>query len=166
MPKKTENNLAYAFGAESKAAARNAVFSKKAEMEGYPQIARLFRAVSDAESVHARRFLMLMRGKIGSTEENLAAAFENEIKANTEAYPQLIKEAAEEGQEAALKAFSHARDVEKRHAALYKKAINDMISERETIYHVCQVCGYIFEDKIPDRCPVCNAVKEKFKLVS
>jgi len=165
MSKKTEKNLAYAFGAESKAAARNAVFAKKAEMEGYTNIARLFRAVSDAESVHSRRFLMLMRGKIGSTEENLETAFENEIKANAEEYPKLIREAAEEGQEAALKAFSHARDVESRHAELYKKAINDMIAERETVYHVCQVCGYIAEDQAPERCPVCDAVKDKFKAM-
>ena len=164
MPDKTEKNLSYAFSAESKAAARNEVFAKKAEMEGYTQVARLFRAVSDAESVHSRRFLMLMRGKIGSTEENLQAAFENEIKANAEEYPRLIREAAEEDQEAALKAFSHARDVENRHAELYKKAINDMIAERETAYHVCQVCGYIAEDEAPDRCPVCGAIKEKFKL--
>ena len=166
MSKKTEKNLAYAFGAESKAAARNAVFAKKAEIEGYANIARLFRAVSDAESVHSRRFLMLMRGKIGSTEENLETAFENEIKANAEEYPKLIREAAEEGQEAALKAFSHARDVESRHAELYKKAINDMIAERETVYHVCQVCGYIAEDQAPERCPVCDAVKEKFKAMN
>ena len=165
MSEKTEKNLSYAFGAESKAAARNAVFAKKAEMEGYTQIARLFRAVSDAESVHSRRFLMLMRGKIGSTEENLEAAFENEIKANAEEYPKLIKDAAQEGHESALKAFSHARDVESRHAELYKKAINDMVAERETAYHVCQVCGYISEDEAPDRCPVCGAIKEKFKLV-
>ena len=72
MSQKTEKNLAYAFSAESKAAARNYVFAKKAEAEGYTQAARLFRAVSDAESVHSRKFLMLMRGKIGSTEENLA----------------------------------------------------------------------------------------------
>ncbi len=166
MSKKTEKNLAYAFGAESKAAARNAVFAKKAQMEGFAQIARLFRAVSDAESVHSRRFLMLMRGKIGSTEENLAAAFENEIKANAQEYPRLIKEAAEEDQKSALKAFSHARDVENRHAELYKKAINDMIADRDTLYQVCQVCGYIFEDDIPERCPVCAAGKEQFKPTS
>ena len=166
MSKKTEKNLAYAFGAESKAAARNEVFAKKAEMEGYTQIARLFRAVSDAEAVHSKKFLMLMRGKIGSTEENLQAAFENEIRANAEEYPRLIKEAAEDGHESALKAFSHARDVESRHAELYKKAINDMIAERETMYFVCQVCGYIAEDEIPDRCPVCGAIKKKFKSIT
>ena len=165
MSKKTDKNLAYAFGAESKAAVRNAVFAKKAEAEGYIQAARLFRAVADAESVHSRRFLILMRGKIGSTEENLATAFENEIKANAEEYPKLIKEAADEGQDSALKAFSYARDVESRHAELYKKAINDMIADRETVYYVCQVCGYIAEDEAPERCPVCEAIKERFKAM-
>lgn len=166
MSGKTEKNLAYAFAAESKASVRNATFARKAEMEGYSQIARLFRAVSDAESVHARRYLMLMRGKIGSTEENLEAAFQNEIKANVEEYPKLIKEAAEEENRNVLKALSQARDVESFHAELYKKALNDMVSDRETEYFVCQVCGYISEDEAPDKCPVCGAVTEKFRQVS
>jgi rubrerythrin len=165
MSGKTQKNLAYAFAAESKASVRNDAFARKADAEGYAGIARLFRAVSEAESVHARRYLMLMRGKIGSTEENLEAAFQSEIKANVDEYPSLIKEATEEGDEAALKAFSHARDVEDRHAELYKKAMNDMLSERETIYYVCQVCGYVAEDEAPENCPVCGAVKGKFKKI-
>jgi rubrerythrin len=165
MGSKTEKNLAYAFAAESKAAARNETFARKAEAEGYGIIGRLFRAVSDAESVHARRYLMLMRGKIGTTEENLQAAFENEIKANAEEYPNLIKDASEEGEDAVLKAFSQSRDVESRHAELYKKAMNNLLAERETLYFVCQVCGYVSEDEAPDNCPVCGAVKGKFKKV-
>ncbi|UCG05451.1 MAG: rubrerythrin family protein [Desulfobacterales bacterium] len=166
MSDETEKNLAYAFAAESKASVRNATFAKKADMEGYQQIARLFRAVSEAESVHARRYLMLMRGKIGSTEENLEAAFQNEIRANVEEYPKLIKDAAAENNKAALKAFSQARDVESQHADLYKKAINDMVAERATAYYVCQVCGHISEDKAPDKCPICGAIKKKFKSIS
>ena len=166
MSDETEKNLAYAFAAESKASARNATFARKAEIDGYTQIARLFRAVAEAESVHARRYLMLMRGKIGSTEENLETAFQNEIKANVEEYPRLIKAAAEEGQKSALNAFSQARDVESIHADLYKKAINDMVAEREAKYCVCQVCGYISEDEAPDKCPICGAIKKKFKPLS
>jgi rubrerythrin len=166
MPEKTEKNLAYAFAAESKASVRNDAFAKKAEMEGYPQIARLFQAISDAESVHARRYLVLLRGKIGSTEENLETAFQNEIKANVEEYPKLIKDASDEEEDAALEAFSQSRDVENRHAELYKKAMNDMLSDRETTYYVCQVCGYVSEDEAPEKCPVCSAVKEKFKRIS
>ena len=165
MSEKAEKNLAYAFAAESKASTRNAAFSKKAQKDGYSQIARLFRAVSEAESVHARRYLLLMRGKIGSTEENLETAFQNEIKANVEEYPSLIKDASDEGNERVLKAFSQSRDVESGHAELYKKAMNDMLSDRETDYYVCQVCGYVSEDEAPENCPVCGAVKGKFTLV-
>lgn len=166
MAEKTEKNLAYAFAAESKAAARNAVFAQKAEKEGLPQIAHLFRAISEAESVHARRFLNLMRGKIGSTEENLEAAFENEIKANAEEYPGLIRDAVEEENEAAVKAFSHARDVETGHAELYKKAMNAMLGDRDTDYYVCQVCGYVSEGSAPEKCPVCGAVRKMFNPVA
>ncbi len=165
MSDNTEKNLAYAFAAESKAAVRNDAFAKKADSEGYAQIARLFRAVSDAESVHARRYLRLMRGKIGTTEENIETAFQNEIKANVEEYPKLIKDATDEGNESALKAFSHSRDVEDRHAELYKKAMTDMLADRSATYYVCQVCGYVSEDQAPENCPVCGAVKTKFKQV-
>ena len=165
MSEKTDKNLAYAFAAESKASARNSAFAQKAEQEGYSQMARLFRAVADAESVHARKYLMLMRGKIGSTEENLEAAFENEIKANAEEYPKLIAEASEEGVSAAERAFSQSRDVEDRHAELYKSAMNNMLADRETDYHVCQACGYVSEGDPPEKCPVCGAVKGKFKQI-
>jgi len=166
MSDNTEKNLAYAFAAESKASVRNATFARKAEMEGYSQIARLFRAVSDAESVHAHRYLLLMRGKIGPTEENLEAAFQSEIKANVEEYPKLMKDASEEGKRSVLNAFSQARDVESLHAELYKKALNDMVSDRETDYFVCQICGYISEDQAPEKCPICGAIKDKFKSVA
>jgi len=165
MPTKTDTNLAYAFAAESKAAARNSAFAAKAEQEEYSHIARLFRAVADAESVHARRYLMLMRGKVGSTEENLEAAFQNEIRANVDEYPKLIQDATSEQNSAAEKAFAQARDVESRHAELYKHAMNDMLSERETSYYVCQVCGYIAEDEAPENCPICGAGKGKFTQV-
>ena len=165
MSDKTNKNLAYAFAAESKAAVRNAAFANKADKEDLPQIAKLFRAVSEAESIHARRFLMMMRGKIGSTEENLTVAFENEIKANAEEYPRLIKDAMEENKDHAVKAFSQSRDVETGHAELYKKTLNNMIGGQETNYYVCRVCGYINEDVAPNNCPVCGSVKAKFKLV-
>ncbi len=166
MAEKTEKNLAYAFAAESKAAVRNEAFAKKADMEDFAQIARLFRAVSDAESVHARRYLRLMRGKIASTEENLERAFQNEIKANVEEYPKLMQDASDEGEEHAMNAFAQSRDVESRHADLYKKAMNDMLADRETEYYVCQVCGYISEDEAPENCPICGAVKTRFKKMS
>jgi len=166
MTEKTEKNLAYAFAAESKASVRNEAFARKADMEDYHQIARLFRAVSDAESVHARKYLLLMRGKVGSTEENLEKAFQSEIRANVEEYPKLIKDADDEGEKGTLRAFSQARDVESRHADLYKKAMNDMLADRQTDYYVCQICGYISEDEAPENCPICGAVIGRFKLMT
>jgi rubrerythrin len=80
-------------------------------------------------------------------------------------YPQLIQEASEENVGTALTAFSQARDVEARHADLYKNAMNDMLAERETSYFVCGVCGYIAEDHAPENCPVCGAVQSKFKRI-
>ncbi|MBN1102948.1 MAG: rubrerythrin family protein [Deltaproteobacteria bacterium] len=165
MKERTERNLAYAFAAESKASVRNDAFARKADVEGLPQIARLFRAVSEAEAVHARRYLMLLRGKIGSTEENLERAFQSEIRAHVEEYPTLIREATEEDEEGALRAFSQSRDVESGHAELYKKALSDMVADRQTDYFVCQVCGYVSEGTAPDNCPVCGAVKSKFKQI-
>lgn len=166
MGEKTEKNLAKAFAAESKASIRNSAFALKAVKEDYLAVAKLFRAVSESEAVHANRFLLLMRGKIGSTEENLRTAFENEIKANADEYPQLIREAEEENSnKAIMAAFTQSRDVEERHAELYKKMLNDMIEGRETDYFVCRICGYISEDTVPDNCPVCGAVKDKFKAI-
>jgi rubrerythrin len=165
VKEKTERNLAQAFAAESKASVRNDAFARKADADGFPQIARLFRAVSEAESVHARRYLLMLRGKIGSTEENLERAFQSEIRANVEEYPNLIRDAAEEEEEGALNAFSQSRDVENRHAELYKRALNDMVSERTVDYYVCQVCGHVSEREAPERCPVCGAVKGKFRLI-
>ncbi|MGD9160542.1 MAG: rubrerythrin family protein [Desulfobacteraceae bacterium] len=167
MGEKTEKNLGKAFAAESKASLRNAAFALKAEKEEYLNAAKLFKAVADSESVHANRFLLLMRGKIGSTEENLKTAFENEIKANADEYPQLIKEAEDEGaNNAEMKALTQTRDVEERHAQLYKSMLNDMMEDRETDYYVCQICGYIAENEIPETCPVCGAVASRFKAIA
>jgi rubrerythrin len=165
MGEKTDKNLSLAFAGESKASIRNLAFAQKADHDGYTQIARLFRAIGEAESVHARRYLRLMRGKIGTTEENIEAAFQNEIRANVDEYPQMIRAATEEGMEGPERAFSQSRDVETGHAELYKKAMTDMLAERDSVYFVCQVCGYIQEDEAPDKCPICGAVKGKFKKV-
>ena len=164
-PKRPRKTLPLPLLGNPKAAVRNKAFAQKAEKEGYSQIARLFRAVSDAESVHARRYLNLIRGKIGSTEKNLEAAFQNEIRANVEEYAVLIKDAAEEEQKVALTAFNQSRDVEAGHAELYKNAMNDMLMDREVDYYVCQVCGYVCEDAPPEKCPICGAIQEKFNLV-
>jgi rubrerythrin len=160
----TEKNLYTAFVGEAKASMRLLGFAEKADQEGYPQMAKLFRAISEAEKVHALRHLRQLK-RIQSTEENLKASFESEVSVNENVYPEFIRVAEEEGQETARIGFSHARDAESFHAKLYKNAIEHMIDESETAYFVCGVCGYVADGKAPDQCPVCGAKKEMFKQI-
>jgi rubrerythrin len=165
LPEALEKNLKEAFAGESKAHVRNLAFAKRAEDEELPQVAKLFRAVVDAEKVHASEYLKYLEGVIGNTEVNLKTAFENEIKAKNQIYPPLIKEAVDLDREDLKWSFSRSKDVEERHAKLYKDALSAMVTDKEVQYHVCQVCGYVFDRDLPKRCPVCQAGKEDFKLI-
>lgn len=166
LPAALEERLKEAFAGESKAHVRNLAFAEKADRDGFPQIAMLFRAVAEAERVHAAEYLKYLEGVVGETEDNLQAAFESEIKANAEIYPPLIKEAMSMNREDVAWSFSRARDVEERHAALYKDALAAMVKDEEPEYHVCGVCGYVFNRDLSDRCPVCRADKQNFKRIS
>lgn len=161
---KTRENIKTAFAAEAKAVFRLKAYANKAEEEGYAQLARLFRAVREAEAVHARRHLKNLK-LIGHTEENLKYAFEMESNISGNAYKEFIPQAIEDGDKAAEIAFSQARDVEDYHAALYKKALDHFANEEEVAYYVCNICGYIAENEIPDKCPVCNSKSEVFYKV-
>ncbi len=166
LPDALERILKEAFAGESKAHMRNLAFAKKAAEEGFPQVARLFRAVSEAERVHAAEYLKYLEGVIGDTEENLKTAFENEIKAKTDIYPGFIRDSFALKRDDAAWSFSRSRDVEERHAALYKNALGAMITDQEVAYHVCQICGYVFEGDPPDICPVCRAQRKNFKKIA
>ena len=160
---KTFKNIKIGFVAESQAHLRNLAFAMKAEQEGYPQMAKLFRAIAEAEAVHAFNHLRLL-GVVSGTQENLESAFEREnLAAST--YPQFIREANEEGNTGIATIFSYSHAVEKGHAQLYKKALGHMMAESETEYYVCQVCGHVSDGVLPDECPVCGAGKEKFRRV-
>jgi rubrerythrin len=165
VPGKLLEDLKKVFAEESKAHVRNLAFARKADQEELPQIGKLFRAVAEAERVHAAEYIKYFEGMIGDTEENLKTSFEEEIKDNTENYPPLIKRALELDREDIAGSFSRAKDVEERHAELYKDALNAMMSDEESEYHVCQVCGYVFNRELPDECPVCRATKDNFKKI-
>ena len=167
MNDKTQHNLYEAFVGEAKAYHRLLAFARKADEEGYSQVARLFRAVAAAEGVHAERHLRLLGGAVvQSTEENLQSSFERETAVNRVYYPQFIREAEKRREQAAALTFSQARDVEEGHAVLYKHALNAMLRDETHDYYVCQVCGYVAEREAPDPCPICNAKREKFRLVT
>lgn len=160
---KTLKNLQEGFAAESKAHLRDLAFAFKADQEGLPQIAGLFRAIAESEAVHAFHQLRLL-GVIADTQENLQAAFERENYAR-DAYPEFIKDANDEGNSAVATVFGYHRDVERGHARLYEKALDRMLDPQGVEYYVCEVCGYVSMGMLPDECPICGAPKDKFKRI-
>lgn len=153
---KSEKNLLEAFAGESQANRKYLAFADKAEMEGHKQVAKLFRAAAAAETVHAHAHLRVAGG-INSTEENLKEAISGETHEFESMYPQMIEEAQAEGQEAALRSFSFANEVEKIHANLYQKAFDSLGSNEEVDYYVCKVCGNTVEGEPHGPCDVCGA---------
>ncbi|MEA3223779.1 MAG: rubrerythrin family protein [Thermodesulfobacteriota bacterium] len=153
--------LHQAYTGEAKAALRLKLFADKAEREGYPQIAKLFRVISFSEELHGTRALRMLK-EIKDTQTNLSSSFESETKVAGVAYGKFIKLAEEEGNKAASMYFSQSRDVEEVHAKLYKEAMDHMLEEKETTYYVCEICGYVSDGILLEECPVCGAKKEKF----
>ena len=166
LSEELQASLKAAFAGESQAHVRNRAFAAQAEKEGYPQVARLFAAVAEAERVHAAEYLKFLEGVIGSTADNLKRAFENEMKAKDEIYPGLIKQAFDLKRQDAAWSFIRARDVEARHADLYKDALQALMPDREIEYHVCGVCGWVADGPPPENCPVCNSPREEFSAVA
>jgi rubrerythrin len=160
----TIDNLKAAFAGESQANRTYLAFAKKADAEGHPQAARLFRAAAEAETVHAHNHLNVLGG-VKSTAENLKAAFEGEHHEFTSMYPEFLEQAKKDGNNDAFRTFHWANEVEKIHGNLYKKAIDSLSSAKNAPYYVCQRCGYTAEEHAPDTCPVCGASKADFKKI-
>ncbi|MFZ2630740.1 MAG: rubrerythrin family protein [Desulfosalsimonadaceae bacterium] len=160
----TQKNLMDAFAGESQANRKYLAFAKKADQDGYPQVAKLFRAAAAAETVHAHSHLGVAGG-IKSTSDNLKEAIAGETYEFTSMYPEMIKQAEAEGNANAVRTFTFANEVEKIHAALYQKALADMDAKKDVNYYVCGVCGYTCENEAPDECPVCKSKKMAFSKV-
>ena len=159
---KSEKNLADAFAGESQANRKYLAFAKQADAEGYPQVARLFRAAAEAETVHAHAHLKALGG-IKSTKENLQEAIGGETHEYTEMYPPMIEDAKAEGATEALRSFTYANTVEKTHADLYQKAADTLGQADEQFdYYVCPVCGHTHEKAAPEKCPVCGVAASMF----
>jgi rubrerythrin len=153
-----------AFAGESQANRRYLAFAKQAEKEGYKQVAKLFRAAAEAETVHAHAHLKVAGG-VKSTAENLKESIAGETHEFKKMYPDMIESAKQEGNKAAERTFTYANEVEKVHAALYQKAADNMEGPAEADYYICSVCGYTCENEAPDKCPVCMAAKKAFYKV-
>jgi rubrerythrin len=163
---KSLDDLKAAFAGESQANRRYLAFAEKADKDGYPQVAKLFRAAAHAETVHALAHFRAM-GEVKTTAENLQAAINGENYEVVNMYPEFIKDAEAEGDKKALHSFRNAWEVEKIHEALYREALSTLgqAAGEEYDYYVCPICGYTHARNAPDQCPVCGAPKDKFQLI-
>ena len=162
----TEQNLNTAFAGESQANRKYLFFAEKADAEGQPQIAKLFRAAADAETVHARNHLRVLKG-VEDTASNLKSAISGEHHEFNTMYPDFIDQARKEEHPQAVSSFEKANAVEKIHHSLFQRALNDAglgLKTEERPYFVCQVCGNTVLET-PDTCPICNAPRESFRQI-
>jgi rubrerythrin len=161
---KTEKNLRAAFAGESQANRKYLASAQRAETEGHAQVAKLFRAAAEAETIHAHAHLRVLGG-VGSTEANLRAAISGETEEFTKMYPEMIREASEEDFEEALDGFTYANAVEKIHADLYQKALKNLGQNETVDYYVCEVCGNTVEGEPTGPCEICGSPKTAFRKI-
>ena len=157
---KTLNNLMEAFAGEAQANRKYLAYSKKAEKDGKLNAAKLFKAASDAETIHALRHFEVAK-KVGSTAENLVDAVAGETHEYRDMYPDFLKEAEREGNKAAAISFTFAMKAEEVHAKLYQEALEQLDAAEEVFYYLCPVCGNI-EKYVPEKCSICGIPGEKF----
>lgn len=165
MHKITQENLKNAFAGESQAHMKYLIFSDIADKEGKPNTARLFKAISYAERVHAENHLRALKG-ISATADNLDTAIAGETFEVEEMYPAYNNEAKLQGEKEAERSTHYALEAEKIHAVMYNEAKKSVVEGKDIdlgkIY-ICPVCGYTAEKECPDYCPVCGAKKGIFK---
>jgi rubrerythrin len=174
----TSANLRSAYGGESMAHMRYKIWGEAAEKQGFPNVARLFRAISFAEQIHAKKHFSTMKGVegdylvasmggfgIGSTSENLQGAISGEIFEITEMYPSYIEVANLQEEKKAEQSFFYAISAEKIHAEMFqeaKKAVDAGGDPKLGPVHVCNVCGHTVEGEIPDKCPICGVGRKEY----
>ena len=163
----TIDNLREAYAGESQANRTYLAFAEKADADGYPQIARLFRAAAAAETVHAHAHLRVMGG-VKTTEENLGAASSGEAHEFKNMYPGFVEEAQAEGNKGAAMSFKNAMAVEEIHHNLYNGALKSLQAGGDlpsAAIFVCGVCGNTVIGEAPERCPICGAPRSKFSEI-
>jgi rubrerythrin len=164
---KTIDDLKAAFAGESQANRKYLAWSKQAKREGYPDVAKLFKAVAEAETVHAHNHLRTL-DEVKSTAENLESAIAGENYEVEVMYPDFLKDAQEEGHGKAARSFEWAWKVEQIHEKLFKEALQNLKlgNGKDLTYWVCGTCGYtVAGDAPPDKCPICNSKGSGFKKI-
>lgn len=187
---KTKTNLRQALSGESQANIRYMGYAGKAETEGYPAVAKLFRAVARAELKHAISLQCALgedreiiedlqsadkirthiaklesEGAVKGTIENLKTAIEGETYEFKKMYPAMVQDAVAEKDMQARYSFEYAMSIEMEHAQLFKKALNDPQANAEAAYYVCPVCGHTVYENPPKKCPYCGVKAKQFEKV-
>ena len=160
MENQTLKNLMEAFAGESQANRKYTAYAKQAETDGNLNAAKLFKAASDAETLHALKEFEIA-GKIGTTVDNLKDAVAGETYEFESMYPGFIKTAEAEGNSKAATIFKFAMKAEEVHAKLYKEALENIDETKEVFYYLCPVCGNI-EKAVPEKCNICGVPGSKF----
>jgi rubrerythrin len=163
----TSDNLKEAFAGESQANQKYRAFAKRAERDGFANVARLFRTTAEAERIHAEGHLKSLAG-IGATADNLKAAIDGETYEHTSMYPPMLERAEAEGHRA-KRMFEYAAKAEAVHAELYRRALEAVAQGKdvaEARFYLCPVCGYIEFGVPPEKCPICGALGKNFVEVA
>jgi rubrerythrin len=167
MADQSKRNLGEAFAGESKANRRYVAFAQVAEEEGFSNVARLFRAVAESETIHAINHMKAL-GEIKTTVENVEEAWRGEKDEYTSMYPMFIDQAKRDANNDALKSFFWANEAEKTHGEFYEKALGALREGKDVTLgdlHICTVCGYTVEGTPPETCPNCGEGRDKFQLM-
>ena len=163
MPDTLNQEMALAFARMSKSSALNQLYAAKAKRDGNVLLSKLLYSISRSEKIHARRSLMYIRGKFVDPTEYLKHLLHDKYENVTVNYPKISQLSVDSGKKKASEAFDQFSEVTKIHLKLLNEALKKSDDE-STTYYVCQICGHIAVDEIPPKCPVCNAVQEKFRM--
>lgn len=158
-----DQEMALAFARMSKSSALNKLYAAKTKRGGNVLLSKLLYSISRSEKIHARRSLMYIRGKLVDPTEYLKHLLHDKHENVTVNYPKISQLSVDSGKKKASEAFDQFSKVTKIHLKLLNEALKKNADE-STAYYVCQICGYIAVDEIPPKCPVCNAVQEKFRM--
>ncbi len=161
---KTDDNLQAAFEGECKAYMKYIAFARAAEKERHGQVAKLFRALAEAEKVHALNHFAVM-GESGGVEQNTTSAIDSETYEFTQMYPAFIRQADQDSNPRAAASFRGASTVEKIHSSLLSDSLASLGRSKEEDYYVCTICGNTVRGAMPDKCAVCGTASEKFRFV-
>ncbi|ERK28549.1 rubrerythrin family protein [Clostridium intestinale] len=175
----TADFLRSAYGGESMAHMRYIIWGDAAEKDGYPNIARLFKAVAYAEWAHAKNHFNVLKNQVGDNTvaagavfgetnivDNLQGAIDGELHEIEQMYPVYLETAKFQDEKDAQRSFHYALEAEKIHADLFQKAQDKAKQgkdiEADTIY-ICPVCGFTEIGDNVEKCPVCGVSKDRFK---